>query len=89
MDLALTLTYDQDYRLTDITTSDGTTVIQDLTYTHDDADNITGITDAVTPARNQSFGYDALYRLTSATGLYGTLGYTYDAVGNRLHAHAR
>ena len=30
------------------------------------------------------FGYDSLQRLSSATGGYGTLGFTYDANGNRL-----
>ncbi|HLZ10118.1 MAG TPA: hypothetical protein VKT80_16125, partial [Chloroflexota bacterium] len=34
----------------------------------------------------QSFGYDALDRLTSATGPYGSLAYTYDALGNRTDA---
>ncbi len=28
-------------------------------------------------------GYDALYRLESADGIYGTISYTYDKVGNR------
>ncbi len=82
--LVLTLSYDQDYRLTGLTTTDGSTVIQDLTYTYDAADNLTAITDLLSPARTQTLGYDALHRLTSATGVYGTLGYTFDAVGNRL-----
>ena len=30
------------------------------------------------------FGYDDLYRLTSASGIYGAITYTYDKVGNRL-----
>jgi hypothetical protein len=39
---------------------------------------------------NQDFGYDALDRLTTATGPYGTGGasftitYTYDQIGNML-----
>jgi YD repeat-containing protein len=82
--LGLTLTYDQDYRLTDIRTADGATVIQVLDYVYDQADNITSITDVLNSTRNQTLGYDELHRLTSPTGLYGTLGYTYDAVGNRL-----
>lgn len=32
----------------------------------------------------QTFGYDELNRLNSATGRYGDLGYTYDGVANRL-----
>jgi RHS repeat-associated protein len=79
-----TYEYDQDYRLTGISSSKGTTGIQDLTLTHDGADNITAITDALDVTRNQTFEYDLLSRLTDATGYYGTEEYTYDAVGNRL-----
>ncbi len=82
--LGLDLSYDQDSRLTAIHTANGGTVIQDLDYTYDAANNITAITDTLTSARTQTFGYDLVHRLTSATGLYGTMGYTYDAVGNRV-----
>jgi len=37
----------------------------------------------VVPARSETFGYDALDRLTAATGVYGSLAYAYDANGNR------
>jgi uncharacterized protein RhaS with RHS repeats len=33
---------------------------------------------------SQSFVYDSLQRLSSATGSYGTYGYMYDKDGNRL-----
>jgi RHS repeat-associated protein len=79
-----TYEYDQDYRLTGITSSKGTTGVQDLTLSHDGADNITAITDALDTARNQTFEYDLLGRLTDAAGAYGTEEYAYDAVGNRL-----
>ena len=46
--------------------------------------NITTITNFLDATRTQSFGYDDLYRLTSAAGVYGTLDYTYDNVDNRL-----
>lgn len=82
--VAVTYEYDQDYRLTGIASSKGTTGIQDLTLTHDGTDNITAITDALDATRNQSFEYDLLGRLTDATGYYGTEEYTYDALGNRL-----
>ena len=59
------------------------TGVQDLTYGYDGRDNITAITDGVNSARSQTFGYDALSRLTSASGAYGTYTYEYDAVGNR------
>ena len=40
---------------------------QALSYSYDDVGNITGIHDAARP-HTQSFGYDPLYRLTSASG---------------------
>ncbi|HEY0105573.1 MAG TPA: RHS repeat-associated core domain-containing protein [Rhizomicrobium sp.] len=82
--LGLTLAYDQDYQLTDIDTLSGATVVQDLTYGHDASGNITAITDHLTSGRTQAFGYDNLNRLASASGLYGSLAFTYDGVGNRL-----
>lgn len=75
-----TRNYDQLYRAA----SRQVTGFQDLTYSLDAVGNITGITDQITAAASQTFGYDDLYRLTSATGVYGSIGYTYDKVGNRL-----
>jgi YD repeat-containing protein len=54
----------------------------DLTYGYDNVGNVTGITDPRTGA-SQSFGLDALDRLTTATGPWGSLQWTYDAAGNR------
>lgn len=81
--LTVTYGYDQDYRLTDIDTGGGVAAVQDLTLGYDGRDNITAITDNLDPARDQGFGYDALSRLTSASGPYGDIAYTYDPVGNR------
>ena len=53
-------------------------------YTYDGNGNITDINATNVSWLSQSFVYDALNRLESATGLYGTTGYTYDKVGNRL-----
>jgi|GEM_PF-872552 len=78
-----TLSYDQDYRITGIDTTDGTTTVQDLSYTYDLASNISGITDTLDIARNQTLDYDVLHRLTDADGVYGDIDYVYDAVGNR------
>jgi RHS repeat-associated protein len=58
--------------------------VQSLAYGVDADGDITAISDAVTPGRSQGFQYDALRRLTQASGVYGTLAYSYDAVGNRL-----
>ena len=62
--------------------------LEDLTYTYDGAGNITSITDGQNAGQVQSFGYDALDRLTSASssavgnGQYNQT-YTYDpSTGN-------
>jgi len=78
-----TRSFDLDYRLTSLTDA-GTSALQDLTYAYDAANNVSSITDGVTSGSSQTFGYDALDRLTGAAGAYGSLGYTYDSVGNRL-----
>jgi RHS repeat-associated protein len=76
-------TFDLDYRLTNLTSS-GKAALQNLTYSYDAANNVSSIADGVTAANSQGFGYDALDRLTSAKGGYGSLGYTYSSIGNRL-----
>jgi len=78
--LSHTLTYDSDFRLTAIQVGG----VLSRGYAYDLTDNIASITDLVSSTKTQTFGYDNLDRLTSATGIYGTLGYTYDDVGNRL-----
>ena len=72
--------YDKNYQIA--TLAAGT--VMSRTYTPDAVGNIEVITDNLDAGRSQSFGYDDLYRLTSAAGVYGTIGYTYDNVGNRL-----
>ncbi|MDX1410114.1 MAG: hypothetical protein R3330_18315, partial [Saprospiraceae bacterium] len=71
------------FRLTSLTTVNGATVLQDVGYIFDHGGNVTALTDPT--QGNQTFGYDALDRLTSATGTYGTLTYTYNAIGNLLN----
>jgi YD repeat-containing protein len=80
--LALSAQYDQDYQPSARLVA-GTATVQDLTYGFDAAGNVTGITDLLASTRSQTFQYDAFYRLTYASGLYGALSYGYDAVGNR------
>jgi len=50
----------------------------------DAASRITGITEAGNPSNANTYGYDALDRLTSAVLPSSSFGYSYDAVGNRL-----
>jgi RHS repeat-associated protein len=77
--------FDDDYRLTglDYETYTSTPYLH-WTYAYDAANNVSSITDDITSANSQSFSYDTLNRLTSASssGTYGSLGYTYDHVGN-------
>jgi RHS repeat-associated protein len=57
--------------------------VQSLNYGFDAAGDLKTIDDNVLPARNQALDYDALYRLTQASGIYGTYTYGYDADNNR------
>lgn len=78
--LVTTQTYDLDYQLAQFSTP----AVLSLTYNYDLTGNILGIADNLANSKSQSFAYDKLSRLTQANGAYGSLGYTYDAVGNRL-----
>ncbi|MDG6990886.1 MAG: hypothetical protein JRM99_05635 [Nitrososphaerota archaeon] len=72
-----TYTYDSRDRPTRIKDVYGSTVEMELNYTYDGAGN-------VLTENAQSYGYDALNRLTSASGPWGTVAYSYDQVGNRM-----
>ena len=84
-----TRSFDQDYRLTNVTDI-GTVrrglgrVAENLSYAYYPTNNVQAITDAVTSANSQSFGYDSLQRLNQASGGYGGFGFTYDGDGNQL-----
>ena len=75
-----TLSYDQQYRIEGIQTG----AAQDLGYLFDPNGNITDITNNLDALKNKNYTYDTLNRLTDSTGPWGTLGWTYDNVGNRL-----
>jgi RHS repeat-associated protein len=79
--------FDPDYRATNLTDTVSATTLQGLTYGYDADNNVKAITDAVNATNTQTLGYDVLNRLTGATsgsGGYGSYGWTYDPVGNRL-----
>jgi len=77
------LTYDNSYRLTGIT--DGTTtILRDVDMGYTARDNLASVTDQLDALRNESFTYSTRELVASANGAYGGLGFTYDAVGNRL-----
>jgi RHS repeat-associated protein len=80
--IAGSISYDNQYRVTAITA--GTAM--NLSYPSYDANgNVMAINNALDPTKNKSFTYDALDRLLTATssGIWGSLGWTYDGVGNR------
>jgi RHS repeat-associated protein len=78
-----TIGYDNQYRVASITAG----TVMNLSYSQHDANgNIMAITNVIDPTKNKSFTYDSLDRLSTATasGLWGSLSWTYDGVGNRL-----
>jgi RHS repeat-associated protein len=77
--LVRTVDHDLQYRVTGIQTG----TIQDLTYVPDPNGNLQSIINNLDVNKNKGFTYDALDRLESATGPWGTLAWTYDSVGNR------
>lgn len=52
------------------------------TYGYDNAGNLTSVVDAVDGSMNRSLGYDAIDRLTSASGPWGVGSIVYDGAGN-------
>jgi YD repeat-containing protein len=81
------ISYDNQYRITGITAG----TVMSLSYpTYDANGNITVITNALDATKNKSFSYDTLDRLSTATssGIWGSLAWTYDGVGNRLTENA-
>lgn len=71
--------YDQLGRTTRIHTWNTTATLLDLNYAYDANGNPTSVNSG-----QETYGYDELNRLTSASGPFGTLSYSYDQVGNRL-----
>jgi len=69
--------YDSMDRPTSITTSQGSTQELGLSYRYDGAGNVVSI-------NSETFSYDALERLTSATGPWGAASYSYDPAGNMV-----
>ncbi len=62
--------------------SNGSQTAIDQTFSYDARANLTGIVDGAVSGNNRTHGYDALNRLTSASGPWGSGNYTYDALGN-------
>jgi len=80
---ALTKTFDNNYWLTALNTVYSGTYVQELSYGQDNAGNYTSITDTLDSTRNETFTVDALNRLYTASGKYGSRTYTYDINSGR------
>ena len=79
----LSISYDANYRATRLTRGGSAGLLMDYGFTYDEDSDITGLQDYVRPERSQVLGYDALSRLTSAEGGYGTIDYGYNAGDDR------
>ncbi len=77
--IATAKTYDNRNRLNSLNIG----TLKQLSNSRDNAGNITAITDNLDASKNKTFTYDSLYRLTQATGAWGSLNYSYDGSGNR------
>lgn len=78
------LQYDKNNNwLTEIHTTFNDNVIQDYLYEYDGFSNMTSRRD-IKNSLTESFTYDALNRLTSATDNQGTSNYSYDPLGRML-----
>jgi len=81
-------TYDTLNRLTNLAVNKAATHVASYAYTLEAAGHRTGVTEL--SGRRVAYTYDNIYRLMSETvsgatvGPNGAVGYTYDAVGNRL-----
>jgi RHS repeat-associated protein len=83
--LVLSKTFTEDYLADTIVVQDtsSSTVVVNRSYTIGDSINITGITDNLNSARSETYTYTASNRLQEGDGIWGTLTWTYDGVGNR------
>ena len=88
-DLQATFSYDSENRLLTIDIKDGETSYLDLDYTLDDNNNVTQLvngwrdTSSTWHSETESYSYDGLDRLTSASCTSWSHTYSYDKVGNR------
>lgn len=76
--------YDHNSRLwpSTFSTRRGSAYSLNSTYGYDGAGNLTSITDTIDGNMNRSLGYDAIDRLTSASGPWGAGTVAYDGAGN-------
>lgn len=78
--LTNTLGYDSDGRLTGIAVPG----VENLGFSYDTANRMTGIANGIDTGQSEAFDYDEQSRLTGVYGGSETESYSYDADGNRL-----
>ncbi len=71
-------------RPTAFKTGKDTEIYENIAYSYDDLGNYSSIEDKKNPIRSQSFVYDSINRLVSASGVYGTEEYQYSDSGKLL-----
>ncbi len=78
---------DSRYRVESISSNGSGGGVLNLGFIFDGVGNLDTWNDTLIPSNSRSFEYDDLYRLTSATapGLWGSLSFDYDEIGNRQH----
>lgn len=83
--LQFSQTLDELQRLDVSTVKKQNTLLIGLDHGYDDNQNITSITDLVSPSKSISLDYDELDRLDTASGFWGQGSFGYDALGNIKH----
>ncbi|MBU7022412.1 MAG: hypothetical protein HXS41_15280, partial [Theionarchaea archaeon] len=89
-DLRATFSHDSRDRISTIDLKNGETSLMNLDYTYDNNSNITQLTNAWRDtsdswhSETESYGYDGLDRLTSASCTSWSHTYSYDKIGNRI-----
>jgi len=81
---ATTVTYGQNSRLwpASFSTARGSTSYLGSNYGYDGVGNLTSISDGIDGSYNRTLGYDALGRVSGASGPWGSGTLTYDGSGN-------
>jgi len=79
----LSKTYDNNYWISTLNTVYSGTYVQELSFGEDNDGNLTSITDSLAAGRDETYTVDALNRLHTASGAYGSRTYTYDNNSNR------
>lgn len=74
---------DLDGRVTGVLTKNGSTSVQNLSYSYRANNAVTKLTNGINAGLTQTYGYDGLDRLTAVTATNADQGFTWDATGNR------